>query len=268
MIFDVGMHKGEDTAYYLRKGYMVVGFEADPHLVQTCRARFKDEIAERRLVIVEGAIAPPELESRITFYRSSLSVWGTIDPSWNERNSAAAKSESILVDRVDIDECLEKFGMPFYMKIDVEGVDTYILNRLNRTSKNLPRYISIESNKVEMEDLLKELRLLKALGYRQFKAVQQKIIPGTRIDTTDVHGQPFSYVFPMHSSGPFGDDIAQPWLSLDEVISEYRGIFRRYRLFGDMSVLRRAVGPRALNGLGRILGVPLPGWFDTHASLY
>ena len=34
LIYDVGMHKGEDTEFYLSKGFKVVGFEADPDLTQ------------------------------------------------------------------------------------------------------------------------------------------------------------------------------------------------------------------------------------------
>ena len=33
LIYDVGMHKGEDTEFYLRKGFRVIAIEADPDLV-------------------------------------------------------------------------------------------------------------------------------------------------------------------------------------------------------------------------------------------
>ena len=34
MVFDVGMHRGEDTELYLSKGFRVVAFEANPNLVK------------------------------------------------------------------------------------------------------------------------------------------------------------------------------------------------------------------------------------------
>ena len=40
LIFDVGLHKGEDTDFYLKKGFSVVAFEADPDLVAACQERF------------------------------------------------------------------------------------------------------------------------------------------------------------------------------------------------------------------------------------
>ena len=57
LIHDVGLHKGEDTDFYLKKGYDVVAFEADPDLIARCRRRFKAEIVQGRLRVVEGATA-------------------------------------------------------------------------------------------------------------------------------------------------------------------------------------------------------------------
>ena len=37
LIYDVGFHHGEDTAYYLKKGFRVVAFEAHPRLAEKGR---------------------------------------------------------------------------------------------------------------------------------------------------------------------------------------------------------------------------------------
>ena len=42
------MHKGEDTDFYLKKGFNVIGFEADPELIALCQNRFKNEIAKKK----------------------------------------------------------------------------------------------------------------------------------------------------------------------------------------------------------------------------
>ena len=44
LIYDVGMHQGEDTDYYLKKGFRVIAFEAEPNLVASCQKRFEVEI--------------------------------------------------------------------------------------------------------------------------------------------------------------------------------------------------------------------------------
>lgn len=33
MIYDIGCHKREDASFYLKLGYKVIAFEADPYLI-------------------------------------------------------------------------------------------------------------------------------------------------------------------------------------------------------------------------------------------
>lgn len=48
IVFDVGMNNGDDSAYYLSKGYRVIAVEANPALVEKARIRFAREIATGR----------------------------------------------------------------------------------------------------------------------------------------------------------------------------------------------------------------------------
>ena len=75
LIYDVGMHKGEDTDYYLQKGFRVVAFEANPDLVKLCRTRFANAIDRKELTIVEGAIVNKErAQKTVKFYRQSEKI--------------------------------------------------------------------------------------------------------------------------------------------------------------------------------------------------
>ena len=56
LIYDVGLNLGQDTDFYLKKGFRVIAFEADPDNVATCKKRFADAIESGQLIIVEGAI--------------------------------------------------------------------------------------------------------------------------------------------------------------------------------------------------------------------
>ena len=58
-----------------------------------------------------------------------------------------------------------------------------------------PDYLSIESNKVDLAEVQKELNVLSALGYEKFMAVQQADIPNRRMSTVDLSGKPFTFVF-------------------------------------------------------------------------
>ena len=45
LVYDVGAHRGEDTAYYLHQGFRVVGVKANPSMADHLRNRFASEIA-------------------------------------------------------------------------------------------------------------------------------------------------------------------------------------------------------------------------------
>ena len=50
LIFDIGFHKGEDTKYYLEKGYKVVAVEANPILTDYGKIKFKKYIEPLPLI--------------------------------------------------------------------------------------------------------------------------------------------------------------------------------------------------------------------------
>jgi FkbM family methyltransferase len=269
LIYDVGLHEGEDTDCYLKKGFRVVAFEADPDLVAHCQNRFAQAVATDRLVIVEGAITDrvPGPDETITFYRNrDVSVWGTIDAEWMARNSRLrTTSEPIEVKAVDFAMCLSTYGVPHYLKIDIEGSDLVCLRALTQL-QGRPDYISIESEKQSFDKLQAEIALLVELGYASFQAVQQVGISSQREPYPAREGTWADHRFPEGSSGLFGAELPGPWLDQRQVIERYRRIFREYELWGDFGKLRRGIPGTILRRLTSwALGRPLPGWYDTHA---
>ncbi len=266
LVFDIGMHRGEDTAFYLALGYRVVAFEANPELVAHCEQRFSAAIAEKRLSIVSGAIAPADRQGPVTFYKNARkSVWGTTVPTWVERNRAAAADVvRIEVPAVDFEAHLRRHGTPFFAKIDVEGVDDLVRNALC-SAVPAPPLLSLESEKVDFAQLEDTVAGLVAAGYRHFGVVQQAGIPGRRDLVTRVDGSPTHYRFEKHASGPFGVDLRTEWLTAEQALDVYRGIFRHYQLIGDGSFLGRW-GRLGLKAAERMFRIGLPGWHDLHAA--
>jgi FkbM family methyltransferase len=269
LIYDVGMHRGEDTDYYLRKGFRVVGFEADPELVRHCRQRFAAPIESGRLTLVEGAVveSPPGPAGTIRFHRNlDLSVWGTVSDDWAARNRRlGTRVETIEVPVVDFAAALARYGVPYYLKIDIEGADLACLAAL-RGSSARPAYVSLESEKVDHRRLMAEFDVLTSLGYDAFQLVQQESIPGSMAPLPGAEGSALDYRFENGASGPFGADLPDAWLTREEAMHRYERVFRRYRLFGDRSRLGRSgAGARLLRALSRLARKPLPGWYDTHA---
>lgn len=265
LIYDVGMHKGEDTAYYLAKGYRVVAFEAHPGLAAQARERFADAIDDGRLEIIEGAITPCGEKTAVLFVHSTASEWGTIDVNWVQRNKELlGESTPVTVGRIDLAEVLRRTGVPLYMKVDIEGADQACFASLAEFSAR-PRYVSLESSKNSLRDVEAEFAMLERLGYDRFAVVQQASIGGKAIETTTRDGSPMRYKFESAASGPFGGDLRR-WTDRVRALRAYRLIFVAYAVLGDRSLLRRTrIGNRALSRLTAY--VPLPGWYDTHARL-
>lgn len=255
LVFDVGLHRGEDSAYYLARGFSVVGFEANPELIASCSRRFASEIERGQMTIVPGAIAEPGAD-RVTFYRNAKTVWGTTSKEWADRNAWRRRhSTQVTVPAVDFGQCLSRYGVPHYIKIDVEGADRLVLDTLCRLP-DPPEYLSMESEKVDFDELVADIDVLHRAGYRRFKVVQQATIPGTSSN---------GFRFEEHASGPFGEELGGRWLSRDETIVRYLAIYRSYRWLGDNTLIGRR-GRLVTRPLERLLGVGLPGWHDLHAA--
>jgi FkbM family methyltransferase len=261
------MHRGHDSAFYLAKGYRVVAFEADPDHVAHAHERFAPEIAAGQMTIVAGAVTA-DGHGTVRFFRHSLDdAWGTVDETWVARNSTRGESEAIEVPATDFAETLREHGIPWYMKIDIEGTDRVCLESLRQFDER-PRYLSIESEKARWATLLEEFDLLESLGYGRFAVVQQQGMDQREIVTTRLDGSPLTYRFEEISSGPFGDDLGDAWGDRATAEAAYCRIFRDYRRFGDDSLMNRTRPTRVLRrALSTVLGRPLPGWYDTHVCL-
>jgi FkbM family methyltransferase len=264
LVYDFGADKGEDTAFYLAKGYRVVAFEANAELIRTCEQRFAAEIAEGRLTLVEGAVTDSD-EPFVRFYRHPLSTWGTTSDEMVTRNMMVAASEAVDVPAVNFVAKLRDTGMPSFMKIDIEGSDMICLHALLEFEQR-PQSVSVESHKTDWLRIEQEFELLASLGYDRFAVVQQADVPGKSVQTRRLDGSPLTFAFEEDSSGPFGSDVG-PWLSRSAAILRYRRAFLAYRLIGARSLLRRTRVGRKLHGWAlRHTDWPLPGWYDTHAA--
>ncbi len=109
LIFDIGMHNGDDTAYYLYKGFKVVAVEADPDMAAECQKRFAAEIKMGRLKIINVAIAANQGEADF-WICDNLRVWNSFDRSIAFRNGLPC--HAIKVKTVPLRDILTEHGVP------------------------------------------------------------------------------------------------------------------------------------------------------------
>lgn len=267
LIFDVGMHKGEDTEFYLKKGFDVVAFEAHPDLIAETKSSLAQFIADKRLRIVEGAIVPDPSVNHIVFYQyADRSKWGTIESDVVQSSAKrAAGVTEIKVPTIDFASVIQSTGMPYYMKIDIEGADIHCLEVL-KSFDTKPAYLSIEAIEQDIGNQKKQIDLLRELGFDSFKAIQQARMHRRVLPAVSSEGNSITHHFAKGSSGPFGSDLEGDWCGSEEILTGYERIFRRNRRVTDSVFWKTALIRKPVRrAIEFFTGTTIPGWYDTHA---
>jgi FkbM family methyltransferase len=244
LIYDVGMNNGDDTAYYLKQGFRIVGIEANPVLAAQCRERFSTALARDRLILCNVGIAAREGLQRF-WVNQEHSEFSSFLPEVAGRNGQTTVPVSVPC--MTFASILSRYGVPFYTKIDIERYDVYCLESLDR--RDLPQHVSVEAHD------LSYLAILHRLGYNVFKCVDQTA-HNLKLDFGPTwlrwgHRKSlrlaevlklYAPAFPRGSSGPFGDDTPGRWKSIEEVNNDWARMNSRVR--------------------GKLYRF---GWFDFHA---
>ncbi len=230
LIIDLGMNNGDDTAHYLDHGFRVVALEANPALCERARARFRTEIGNGRLQILQVAIS--DKPGQATFHVNlDNDHWSSLDAGWAGRD--ASRCRKITVPCITLGELFGKYGVPYYLKIDVEGVDQSVLEQIQASSLR-PLFVSVEDCRFGFD----YMRIMAACGYDRFKLLDQSTVPQMKDAVT-------GSTFAEGSSGPFGEDLPGRWLPYDKMLQVYSTTVR------DMNGNR--LGPRS-------------HWWDIHCT--
>ncbi|MFC6286537.1 FkbM family methyltransferase [Nocardioides sp. GCM10027113] len=282
LIVDVGMHRGDDTDFYLRKGFRVVAIEADPRLTAEAELRFSAAIAEGRLVVLNVAVA--EEPGEVDFYASSIEGWGSIRA---ERAGSAlgADVERLRVPSDTFAGLLSPFPVPYYVKVDIEGADRLCIESLCGM-EHRPELVSFEadvSDPTGTEDLIE---LLSQSGYRDFKLVNQALNPSVRCPFPALEGRYVDARFTHEMSGPFGREAPGEWQRAEAISQRLIEIGRQQRARATYAESGRILGlplgrfhrqVKAVYNLPPVVAVrqryaqargrDMGGWFDVHARL-
>ena len=266
LVYDVGMCRGEDTEFYLSRGCRVVGVEANPVLVAALREKFAAELEQGLLRIVDKAISTSPGRVRLAVY-PTVKSWGSISEKYKERNAALGLvPEEVEVEAVTFDDVLREFGVPYYLKIDIEGLDMVCIEALHRFSER-PRYVSLETSATtataSVDDGFSELAQLSVLGYRGFKFIEQASLRKLNGTLLQSEGPPIDYKHREGSSGPFGEETPGTWHGIDDAVRQMRKLVRQQNRFGLGGLNSRRLSWKIIRRLRRMSHF----WYDLHARL-
>lgn len=226
--YDIGMHNGDDTHYYLSKGFDVVSVEANPTLCEAAAERFANELSSNRLKILNLAIS--DKEGEIDFYvHKQQSEWSTIVPPAED----ASEWTAMQVKTARLQDIVPPDRPADFMKIDIEGADYFALDSLEKSGR-APNAIVCEAHS------LKILSKLICMDYKRFRLINAKAVRKAykKHRITTLSGERIRFGFSKHSSGPAGLDLPGEWYSAEQA-AQLWGV--RALMFGS-------------------------GWYDVHAE--
>jgi FkbM family methyltransferase len=166
LAFDIGAHLGDRTRYFRTLGARVVAVEPQAELAARLRRAFRGDSGVTVLSDALGAAAGQAL-----LHRDPMNLTlASLSQEWTQALEASAAfkgvrwRESRRVSITTLDALIDRFGLPAFAKIDVEGFEAEALRGLNRP---LPA-LSFEYVTVSLEPALGALKRLQSLGRYDF----------------------------------------------------------------------------------------------------
>ena len=130
LVFDVGANKGNRTVIFLDLGARVVAVEPQKECYEHLTKRFGNKIDLVKLGLGEA-------ESTATMYVSGSTLISSfskdhVDQMQEDRFKGAAWGKTIEVKMTTMDKLIEKYGVPAFCKVDVEGYEYDVLKGLSQ----------------------------------------------------------------------------------------------------------------------------------------
>ena len=118
LIYDIGFHSGEDSLYFLKRGYDVVAVDANPSLIEDGLSRPVMQLARlsgQFHALARGIAGRAAQENQtLTFYvHRRVTEWSTFVPPSGRREDFSA----ITVPITTCGDLIHQFGTPYYMKV-------------------------------------------------------------------------------------------------------------------------------------------------------
>jgi FkbM family methyltransferase len=156
LIFDVGANQGYKTDIFLRLGATVVAVEPDDFSQEVLRQKFLRHRLKAKPVVIVGKAASERSGVTRLWIDAPGSWMNTLSPKWAEalRVDATRFGQNLSFERwkevetVSLQDLVAAHGVPFFVKIDVEGHELSVLEGMQQP---VP-YVSFEVNLPEFKE--------------------------------------------------------------------------------------------------------------------
>ena len=171
LVFDVGAHLGDRTAAFAALGARVVALEPQPAV-----RRWLERIVglSERVTVSGEAVGRTVGTARLAVSKRTPTL-STLADDWRAKMPEANPTfrnvrweETVEVPVTTLDALIERYGVPRFCKIDVEGYEAEVLAGLSEPVPGL----SVEFVSGGLEVAVACVRRLEALGSYEFNAIR------------------------------------------------------------------------------------------------
>jgi FkbM family methyltransferase len=163
LIFDIGANGGKTVSEFILVADKVVCFEPNPTLANSLRSRF----ANNSVIVDERGVS--NKNGTQTFKISNADTISTLSDDWinNSRFTGGYNWDNhIQIETTTLNSIIDEYGIPDYIKIDVEGHEYEVLTSFNKLLPNT--LFSFEWAEEQKSKIDLTIQHLNKIGYNFF----------------------------------------------------------------------------------------------------
>jgi hypothetical protein len=171
LVIDIGANVGNTVEEFLNNSEQVICFEPNPALVSHLKNRFF-----KRPVVVDGRGVSNHRGKQI-FKISNTNTISTFSEDWINNSRFTDLYEwkrEVEVETITIDDIIDEYGIPDYIKLDIEGYEYEVLTSFSKLLPNTVfafEWAEEQKNKINLI-----INHLTNLGYNQFSYTEADAI--------------------------------------------------------------------------------------------
>ncbi|MDD5722182.1 MAG: FkbM family methyltransferase [Syntrophales bacterium] len=166
LCFDVGANIGNRTDIFLKLGASVIAIEPQDRCMKILRGKYKNN---KNVVLIQQALGDREHQETMMVCDDEPTI-SSFSSEWINRVKSSGRfadctwGTTTMVSITTLDKLIDQYGVPDFIKIDVEGYEYKVLQGLSRP---VP-HISFEFVQEIIEPSILSIQYLSSLGMKNF----------------------------------------------------------------------------------------------------